>query len=230
MSASPVEPGARDPRELSAEDAVDVDLIPPRLVLPKVRRAVFAGVAITVVAAVLVALLVSPVWGAAVLVAGAAPGIGGYLGVMRRRVVLDHRVITRRALLTRRVNLIAAEEVDLVAEVARLAQVSLRISQGRTTMRVPVALYGSAGRGRVRGRELPMLATRRLSESLSRHADPHVREIGRVLGEQSRAQATSVPIRDRPLYRAAGIAREVGGNEELVFTADEVDELNRPPW
>ena len=43
MSSSPAEPGARDPRELSAEDAVDVDLIPPRVVLPKVRRAVAVG-------------------------------------------------------------------------------------------------------------------------------------------------------------------------------------------
>lgn len=230
MSASPAEPGARDPRELSAEDAVDIDLIPPRLMLPKVRRAVAVGLLVTVVAALATALVVTPLWGVVVLVAGAAPGLGSYLGVARRRVVLDHRVITRRTLLTRRMNLIAAEEVDLVAEVARLAQVSLRLRQGRTTMRVPIALYGTPGRGRVRGRELPMLATRRLSESLSKHADPHVREIARVLGEQSREQATAVPIRDRPLFRAAGIAREVGGREELVFTADEVGELNRPPW
>lgn len=230
MSASPAEPGARDPRELSAEDAVDIDLIPPRMVLPKVRRAVAAGLLVTVIVAAGTAVLVSPGWGIAVLLAGAAPGIGSYIGVARRRVVLDHRVIWRRTLLSSRVNLIGAEDVDLVAEVARLAQVSLRVREGRTTMRVPIALYGPPARGRVRGRELPMLATRRLAEALSRHAAPEVRDIARVLGEQARAQATSVPIRDRPLYRAAGIAREVGGRDELVFTADEVHELNRPPW
>ena len=56
MSSSPAEPGARDPRELSAEDAVDVALIPPRVVLPKVRRAVAVGLLVTVVVAVVVAL------------------------------------------------------------------------------------------------------------------------------------------------------------------------------
>ncbi|MBS4099834.1 hypothetical protein [Tsukamurella paurometabola] len=230
MSSSPAEPGARDPRELSAEDAVDVDLIPPRVVLPKVRRAVAVGLAVTVVIAVVVAVLAGPVWGTAVLVAGAAPGLGGYLGVARRRVVLDHRVLTRRTLRTQRVNLMDADEVDLVAEVARLAQVSLRIRQGRTTVRLPVALYEGPGRGRVRGRELPMLGTRRLAEALDRNRRPEVRDIGRVLAEQSRSQASSMPMRDRPLFRAAGIAREVGGADELVFTADEVDEIARPPW
>ncbi|TWS20057.1 hypothetical protein FK529_07925 [Tsukamurella asaccharolytica] len=230
MSSSPAEPGARDPRELSAEDAVDVDLIPPRVVLPKVRRAVAVGLLVTVVVAVIVAVVAGPVWGIAVLIAGAAPGLGGYLGVARRRVVLDHRVLTRRTLRTQRVNLMDADEVDLVAEVARLAQVSLRIRHGRTTVRLPVALYEGPARGRVRGRELPMLGTRRLAEALDRNRHADVRDIGRVLAEQSRAQASSTPMRDRPLFRAAGIAREVGGTEELVFTADEVDEIARPPW
>ncbi|BDH57221.1 hypothetical protein [Tsukamurella sp. PLM1] len=229
MSSSPAEPGARDPRELSAEDAVDVDLIPPQLTLPKVRRALGVGLAVTVLVAVVVAVLAGPVWGSVVLVAGATPGLGGYLGVARRRVVLDHRVLTRRTLRTRRVNLLAAEKVDLVAEVAELIQVSLRVRHGRTTVRVPVALYGS-GRGRVRGRELPMLGVRRLAEALERNRRPETRDIARVLAEQARAQATSVPLRERPLCRAAGIAREVGGADELVFTADEVDEIARPRW
>ncbi len=230
MSSSPAEPGARDPGELSAEDAVDVDLIPPRLMLPKVRRALAVGLAVTVVIAVIVTVLAGPLWGIVVLVAGAAPGLGGYLGVARRRVVLDHRVLTRRTLRTQRMNLMDADEVDLVAEVARFAQVSLRLRQGRTTVRLPVALYEGSGRGRVRGRELPMLGTRRLAEALERNRDPDVRDVGRVLAEQARAQASSTPIRDRPLFRAAGIAREVGGSEELVFTADEVEEIARPPW
>ncbi len=114
--------------------------------------------------------------------------------------------------------------------VARLALVSLRIRRGRTTVRLPVALYEPPGRGRVRGRELPSLGTRRLAEALDRNPLPEARDIARVLAEQSRAQATSTPMRDRPLFRAAGIAREVGGAEELVFTADEVDEIARPPW
>lgn len=230
MSSSPAEPGARDPGELSAEDAVDVDLVPPRLLLPKVRRALATGLAVTVVVAVVVALLAGPAWGVVVLIAGAAPGLGGYLGVARRRIVLDHRVLTRRTLRTQRMNLMDADEVDLVAEVARYAQVSLRLRQGRTTVRLPLALYAGSGRGRVRGRELPMLGTRRLAEALERNRHPEVRDVARVLAEQSRAQATSTPIRDRPLFRAAGIAREVGGADELVFTADEVDEIARPPW
>ncbi|MCS3779963.1 hypothetical protein [Tsukamurella ocularis] len=230
MSSSPAEPGARDPWALSAEDAVDVDLIPPRVVLPKVRRAVAVGLLVTVVVAVFVAVVAGPGWGTAVLLAGAAPGLGGYLGVARRRVVLDHRVLTRRTLRTQRVNLMDADEVDLVAEVARFAQVSLRIRHGRTTVRLPVALYEGPGRGRVRGRELPMLGTRRLAEALDRNRRAEVRDIGRVLAEQSRSQASSTPMRDRPLFRAAGIAREVGGTEELIFTADEVDEIARPPW
>lgn len=227
MSFSPAEPGACDPRELSAEDAVDVDLIPPRLTLPKVRRALFVGLAATAVLAVVTAILAGPVWGAAVLVAGAAPGIGGYVGVARRRVTLDHRVLTRRTLRTQRVNLMVAEEVDLVAEVAKLAQVSLRVRQGRTTVRVPVALYGSPGRGRVRGRELQMLGVRRLAEALERNRRPDVRDVARALSEQARAQAMSIPMGERPLYRAAGIAREVGGGEELIFTIEEVDEITR---
>ncbi|WP_019203147.1 hypothetical protein [Tsukamurella sp. 1534] len=230
MSSSPAEPGARDPRELSAEDAVDIDLIPPGMTLPKVRRALLAGLVVSIMVAVAVAVVAGPVWGTVLLLAGAAPGVGGYLGVARRSVILDHRVVTRRTLRTQRVNLMDADEVDLVAEVARLAQVSLRIVHGRTTVRVPVALYGAPQRGRVRGRELPILAMRRLAEALDKNPLPEVRDIGRVMSEQSRAQATSMPKRDRPLYRAAGIAREVGGREELVFTEDEVDEISRPLW
>ncbi|GAA1089292.1 hypothetical protein [Tsukamurella spumae] len=230
MSSSPAEPGARDPRELSAEDAVDVDLIPPRVVLPKVRRALAFGLAVTVLIGLVTAVLAGPLWGTAVLIAGAAPGVGGYLGVARRRVSLDHRVLTRRTLRTVRVNLMDAEEVDLVAEVAKLAQVSLRLRQGRTTVRLPIALYDAPGRGRVRGRELPMLGTRRLAEALERNRRPEVGDIARVLAEQARAQSTSTPMRDRPLFRAAGIARELGGGEELVFSADEVEEIARPFW
>lgn len=232
MSASAAEPGAQDPGELSAEDAVDVDLIPPRLLLPRVRRAVLIGALSVVVVAGIVALVLEPLWGLLLLVAGISPGVAGYLAVARRRVVLDHRVLTRRTLRTRRVNVMDADEVDLVAEVARLAQVSLRIRQGRTTVQVPIALYGSPGRGRgrIRGRELPMLGVRRLAESLDRSRHDDIREIGFVLAEQARAQATSLPIRDRPLCRAAEIAREVGGDGELVFTAEEIDEIARPPW
>ncbi|KXP01576.1 hypothetical protein [Tsukamurella pseudospumae] len=230
MSSSPAEPGARDPRELSAEDAVDVDLIPPRLMLPKVRRALAIGLIATVIVGVIVTVLVGAPWGIAVLVAGAAPGVGGYLGVARRRVVLDHRVLTRRTLRTQRMNLMDADEVDLVAEVARFAQVSLRLRQGRTTVRLPIALYEGSGRGRVRGRELPMLGTRRLAEALERNRRPEVGDIARVLAEQARAQSTSMPMRDRPLFRAAGIARELGGGEELVFSTDEVEEIARPLW
>ena len=230
MSSSPAEPGARDPRELSAEDAVDVDLIPPRVVLPKVRRAVAVGLLVTVVIAVVVAVLAGPVWGTAVLVAGAAPGLGGYLGGPSVRVGPHPRVLPRRPRRPPRVPLSAPDAAPPLAEVARLAQVSLRIRHGRTTVRLPVALYEGPGRGRVRGRELPMLGTRRLAEALDRNRRAEVRDIGRVLAEQSRSQASSTPMRDRPLFRAAGIAREVGGAEELVFTADEVDEIARPPW
>ncbi|GAB3126590.1 hypothetical protein GCM10027289_02730 [Tsukamurella serpentis] len=230
MSSSPAEPGARDPRELSAEDAVDVDLIPPRVMLPTVRRALAVGLVVSLFAAVMTAILAGPGWAIGVLVAGAAPGLIGYLAVARRRVYLDHRVLTRRTLRTQRVNLMDADEVDLVAALARLSQVSLRVRQGRTTVRLPVALYGTPRPGRIRGRELPMLGMRRLAEALERNQLPQAQDIARVLTEQARSQATSTPMRDRPLCRAAGIAREVGGADELVFTADEVDEIARPPW
>ncbi|GAA4404487.1 hypothetical protein [Tsukamurella soli] len=220
-SRSPVEPGARDPRELSAEDAVDIDLIPPKLLLPKVTRALLLGLGITAVVAVAVALLASPGAALAVFLVGAAPGVVGYLGLRRRRLRIDHRVVSRRVWTTRRVNVIAADAVELVARTSRISEVALRIRQGATIVRVPLAVYGDESTG-PRGRELTMLGERRLAEALAGNALRDALAVSRVLTEQMRAQSEGAPLPLRPLYRAVVLARELPGRSELVLTREEI--------
>jgi hypothetical protein len=222
----PVEPGAQDPGELSAEDAVDIDLVPPSLLLPKVQRAVLLGLLVVVPAAVAVALLLGPVWGQAVLLVGAVPGVLGYIGAIRRRVVIDHRVVTSRRLRTRRVNLIAADEVVLLARTAQITEIAVRISEGGTVLRVPLALYADPRHGPLRARELQSLGMRRLGEALTGNGWVDVAEVGRALLEQARTQTTGVPVRERPLYRAAVIARFLPGRAEVEFSRDEIAEIS----
>ncbi|MDF0529157.1 hypothetical protein P0W64_00970 [Tsukamurella sp. 8F] len=223
-SYSPAEPGARDPRELSSEDAVDIDLVPPKLLLPKVRRALLVGLTVTFVASWIVLLVTDVRIAGAVLAAGAAPGLVGYVGLRRRRVVIDHRVLSRRVYVTRRVNLIAADAVELVARTAALSEVALRVHQGATTVRVPLALYGPGADG-PRGRELTMLGMRRLAEALAGNPLREALAVSHVLMEQMRVQSVSAPVEMRPLFRAAAIARELPGRSELVLTRDEIGEI-----
>lgn len=226
MSHGPAEPGAQDPRELSAEDAVDIDLIPPQLLLPKVRRALLIGFSMLAVIAVAVAVLIGPGWGLVILLVGAAPGALGYLGAKRRRVVIDHRVVISRRLRTRSVNLIAAEEVTLLARTAGITEIALRVCEGGTTLRVPLALYGDPRSGPLRSRELRILGMRRLGEALRGNGWDDVAEVGAAVLEQSHAQSMGMPVRERPLYRAARIARFLPGRADVEFTRDEIAEIS----
>lgn len=192
-------------------EPVELDLIPPELIKPRLRK--FAW--ITVAAGVLVALVLAQFvrWPFAVVIplVVLGPALVSLLTGMRRRTTISGSVITARAGGTRVVDLDLADEVTISVRRARVTQVSLHVD------RVHVALAVYLGEG---GREIPIQALKALADALA-HRHPDLRE---VLMGQLRAEAIGAGLQQRPLYRAGQFA--AGQRRAVTLTDEQMRELS----
>ncbi|MBY6541117.1 hypothetical protein HQ325_20835 [Rhodococcus sp. BP-349] len=200
---------------------VALDLVPPELIVPRLRvaGAVFAvvGAVLGVVAGLLISPFVGVALGAAlVATAGFAVVSGG-----RRRVWIDHGVVSRRgSFRVRRVNLSDATKVEVLVRVARVSQVLIRVGDSSGDVTVGVAMYTSDG-----GRELQPIALRAVADGLASSPLAPALALSSVLVTQLRAEAREAGLSERPLYRAIDVVRTSGRAPATVLTDAEVAAL-----
>lgn len=201
--------------------AVELDLIPARLIVPRLRRLAFGALAVGIVLGVIVALFTSIGTGVVVAaVVGLPTSLSAVLASRRRMWISDTVVHARSGVRTVRVDVAKAVSAELLVRTARVSQVALKVGDGDRLVTVPLALYTADG-----GRELEVLPLRALADALvSGELAPAV-AMSEVLIAQLRAEARGAGLEERPLYRAVALARAANRVPRTVLTDDEVVRL-----
>lgn len=122
----------------------------------------------------------------------------------RRRLWLEGNTVLVRTWRTRRVDVVAANRIDLlVTDVRGTRTVSLLFNAGRRgqTAKVDLAVYAGTG-----GRELGVLALRRLANALMNNIEANGMVFSELLVAQLKAEARGDGAAARPLYRLASAA------------------------
>ncbi|MCK8672915.1 hypothetical protein M1M07_17610 [Rhodococcus sp. HM1] len=205
-----------------APESVSLDLLPPHLLLPRARRVALASVLLGIVLAGVAWLFVPTSIAIALgLLFGLPPAVGAFV-VTRRHLRLDGTVLVASGpVRSRSVDLRHLAGVELLVRVARVSQVILRVNDGEHGLvSVPLALYADGG-----GRELDVLALRRLADALATAEVAPAAAVSSVLVEQLRAEARSAAVGERPLYRAVELARNAGRVPQTTLTDHEVASL-----
>ncbi|WP_236794570.1 hypothetical protein [Amycolatopsis sp. GM8] len=176
----------------------------------------------------------------AVLVAAAFGGIAGLIGgqlpglivaavvalplvyvvlyAARRRLWLEGSTVLVRTWRTRRVSVVEASRIDLlVSDVRGMRTVSLLLNAGQRGKVVKIDLAVYAGTG---GRELGVLALRRLANALMNNIEANGMVFSELLVAQLKSEARGDGAADRPLYRLASAAP--AGRLAQRFTMDAV--------
>lgn len=122
----------------------------------------------------------------------------------RRRLWLEGTEIVARNWRTRRIDLVAATRVDVVVtDVRGTRTVGLLLNSGVRGKAVKVDLAVYAGTG---GRELGILALRRLADVIVNNVEANGMVFAELLVAQLRAEARGDAAAERPLYRLASHA------------------------
>ncbi|WAL63488.1 hypothetical protein ORV05_20990 [Amycolatopsis cynarae] len=123
---------------------------------------------------------------------------------VRRRVWLEGTEVLVRTWRTRRVDIVQANRIDLlVTDVRGMRTVSLLLNAGQhgRTAKIDLAVYAGTG-----GRELGVLALRRLANALMNNIEANGMVFSELLVAQLRSEARGDGAADRPLYRLASAA------------------------
>jgi len=137
---------------------------------------------------------------------------------MRRRVWIEGSELIVRTWRSRRIDLVTAGRIDLlVTEVRGARTVALLVNAGqrRAAVKVDIAMYTGTT-----GRELGVLALRRLADAVIDNTVANGMIFAELLIAQLRAEARGVGPAARPLYRLASAAP--AGKLAQRFTMDAV--------
>ena len=189
---------------------MQLDLIPPELVRPRIKKAMLAAIGVGVALALILLLFLT--WPVAIAIALGLTGpvVLSLVISMRRSISISGSVLSVRAGVTRTVDLHDAGYAELAVRAGRVAQVTLNVDG----VQVPLAIYVEAG-----GREIPIQAISALADGLAKKF-PQLREL---LIAQLRAEAIGADIAQRPLFRAAALA--AGSRRAVTLTEEQVREL-----
>lgn len=171
---------------------------------PRRRGWVPMGVALLLGAAVggIVGLVAGRTTGLVVAAAVAAAFALLAWSAARRRVWLEGTSVSARTIGTKTVDLRAADRIELmVTDVRGVRTIGLLVGRGGSTINVSLAVYSGTG-----GRELGILALRRLADALAAGAHSAGLVFSQLLVAQLRAEARGEPAPERPLYRLAATA------------------------
>jgi hypothetical protein len=200
---------------------ISLDLLPRTVI---VRRAVVVSATAVVIGAALggvvglfAGLLAGLVTGAVI----AVPLLILALGEARRRCWLTGAVVSVRAFGTRSVDVRHVTRIELlITEVRGTRAVGVLVAgppKGKT-INIAVATYTGLG-----GRELDILALRRLADALAGGTEPRGLVYAELLVAQLRAEARGAGAAERPLYRIAALAP--GGRLTHRVPADAVTQF-----
>ncbi|MBB3665733.1 hypothetical protein FB384_004692 [Prauserella sediminis] len=175
-----------------------------------------------------VVLFAAAFGGVAGLIGGLGPGlvvagiVAAALGFVvmsnaRRQVWLEDRTVVMRSWGSRRVDLVTAPRIELLlSDVRGSRTVSLLVtSESNKAVKVDLAIYAGTG-----GRELGILALRRLADALADNIEANGLVFSELLVAQLRSEARGDAAADRPLYRIASLAPQ--GKLAQRFTMEAV--------
>ncbi|CRK58105.1 hypothetical protein [Alloactinosynnema sp. L-07] len=164
-------------------------------------------------AAAISVILGAAVGGVVGLIGGRIPGlitaavVAGVLGLLtwataRRKIWLaGHRVVAR-TIGSKSVDLHAADRLELiVTDVRGVRTVGLLVAEKRKTINLSLAVYSGTG-----GRELGILALRKLADALAGSSNTAGLVFSQLLVAQLRAEARGEAAPDRPLFQLASVA------------------------
>ncbi len=212
-------------RFLAAPDGREeysLDLIPASMLAPRMRRVAIVSIAIGVVVGGIVAVFAPALVALAVGAVIGLPTAVSALLATRRRIWLEGTTLhSSNGLRRRRVEVAQAATVEFVVRSARISQVAIRVGDTRATQTVPLAIYATGG-----GRELDVLALRKLADALSASELVPAAAAASVLIEQLRAEARGAGLEERPLYRAVELIRDAGRVPQTTLTDQEVASLS----
>lgn len=201
MSDSPGSGGALDQ---PGAQRISLDLLPGAVVR---RRALVVCAGAVIVGAALGGVIGLLSGRTAGLIAAAIIGlplIALAVGEARRHTWLADGVVSVRAFGTRSVDLRRADRIELlITEVRGTRSVGVLVGgpPKDKTINIAVATYAGAG-----GRELDILALRRLADGLAGGTEPRGLVFAELLVAQLRAEAREEAAVDRPLYRVAALS------------------------
>lgn len=203
MSDGPSD-GPVNERDRPAAERITLDLLPGAVV--RRRALVVCGGALIVAAALggIIGLLGGRDAGLIAAAVVGLPLIVLSLGEARRHTWLADGVVSVRAFGTRSVDLRRAERIELlITDVRGTRSVGVLVGgpPKDKTINIAVATYAGAA-----GRELDILALRRLADGLAGGTEPRGLVFAELLVAQLRAEAREEAAADRPLYRIAALA------------------------
>jgi hypothetical protein len=201
---------------------VGLDLIAPEMFAPTLRRLGLIAVGVGVVAAVVLSLVVSWPVGVVVGVVLGLPTAAYAMALRRRRMWLVGSVIRARTLIGQRtVDISAATGVEILVYPGRLSRIVLRVTAGRGSQIVPLAMYTDGGSGR----ELHILGLRRLADALATSGLAAALAVSGMLVAQLRAEARDASLGERPLYRAVRLVRARDSVQPVVLSDRDIAAL-----
>lgn len=185
-------------------ETVELDLLDRATVRKRARNVVIAALVVAAAFGGVVGLVAGPVGFAVGAAVVAVPLLLLALGESRKTTWLRGGEVSVRALGTRTVDLRTADRLDLViTDVRGMRTVSLLVGGPPKGKAVSVALAMYAGTG---GRELGVLALRRIADALASIGDTHALVLSELVVAQLKSEARGDGAAARPLYRLASLA------------------------
>lgn len=188
----------------SGEQRTPLDLLPGMVLRRRAAIVSGAAVALGVGVGTLLGFVVGWLYG---LVLGTVLGLPLLLLAIaeaRRRSWLDDGVVSVRAFGTRSVDVRKATRIELlITDMRGSRAVGVLVSGPPKNKTINIAVASYAGTG---GRELDILALRRLADALAHGQDTDGLVFAELLVAQLRAEARDEPPGGRPLYRIAAMA------------------------
>ncbi|WP_230464535.1 hypothetical protein [Nocardia seriolae] len=199
-------------------------MVAPELLAPALRKLTLAALGVGIGVGLLLALFVHwPVALATGIVLGAPTALYA-TAVRRRRITVAGTVIRARTWRgERRVDLAAATAVEVLVFPGKISRIVLRITAGRDSQIVPLAIYSDSGSGR----ELHILGLRKLADALAGCPLVAALAVSGMLVQQLRAEARDAVAEERPLYRAVRMVRARDEAAPIILADSDIADLAR---
>ncbi|GAB3279944.1 hypothetical protein [Parasphingorhabdus pacifica] len=185
-------------------DPVVLDLLDRKTLRRRAWTVALTGVIIAAALGGVIGLFAGPIGFGVTVVVVAVPLLLLSAGEGKKTSWLHGTKVSVRAFGTRTVDLSTADSLDVLVTDARgMRTVSLLVSGGskRKTVSLALAIYAGTG-----GRELGVLALRRLADTLASTGDTRALVLSELVVAQLRSEARGDGAPDRPLYRLASLA------------------------
>lgn len=199
-------------------EPVSLDLVPIALIAPRLKKIAVAVIILGVVIGLIVSVFASNTVALLVGFIIAVPTSLAILMTLRRHITLHGTKVRAQAgFRTAEVDVAQVVSAELLVRTGRISEASMKLTDGRSIVRIPLALYTAGG-----GRELEILALRKLADALASSELVPAAALSSVLIEQLRAEARGAGLAERPLYRAVELVTTAGRVPRTTLTDHEV--------